>query len=182
MITLRRATPQDAEAILAIYAYYIKHTAITFECEIPSVEAFRERISSILQHYPYLVAEKDKEVVGYAYATRLKDRSALDWSCETSIYIDKDHRTGGIGRLLYDALEDALRSMGLLNLYASIAYPTEENDDYLDGNSVEFHTHMGYRLVGEMRRCAFKFGRWYSLIWMEKNIGEHTVSPRLIFR
>ena len=81
-------------------------------------------------------------------------------------------RKKGVGRLLYQALEEELKKMGILNLYACIAYPVVE-DEYLDKNSALFHEHMGYRKVGEFHKCGYKFGRWYSMIWMEKIIGEH---------
>lgn len=78
----------------------------------------------------------------------------------------------GIGRKLHDALEQALQEQGILNMNACIAYPSTE-DEYLNKNSVEFHTHMGYRLVGEFYKCGYKFHRWYNMVWMEKLIGEH---------
>ena len=96
-ITIRPATPDDAEALLSIYAPYVKHTAITFEYEVPSVEEFRERIIHTLKLYPYLVAQQETsnsstastEIVGYAYAGPLHPRAAYAWSVETSIYVKK---------------------------------------------------------------------------------------------
>lgn len=168
-ITIRPATTADAEAILAIYAHYIEHTAVTYECTVPSKEDFERRIDGIVKKFPYLVAENDGFIVGYAYATTFKPRPALDISVETSIYVSKDFRGHGLGRQLYDALETALAAQGITNLYASIAY-TEQEDEYLTQDSVRFHERMGYRLVGTFRRCAVKFGRHYDLTWMEKII------------
>ncbi len=91
---------------------------------------------------------------------------------ETSIYVDQSLKHRGIGRRLHDALETALREQGILNMNACIAYPPKE-DEHLDKNSVEFHTHMGYRLVGEFHKCGYKFNHWYNMVWMEKLIGEH---------
>ncbi len=78
----------------------------------------------------------------------------------------------GIGRLLHDALEQTLKAQGILNMNACIAY-TPSADAHLDNNSVEFHSHMGYRLVGEFYQCGYKFDTWYNMVWMEKQIGEH---------
>ena len=171
-ITIRTATLSDAQALLNIYSPYVEHTAITFEYDVPSVEEFASRIKNTLQKYPYLVAEKNGRLLGYAYASPFHERPAYDWAVETSIYVDQNIKHQGIGRRLHDALEDALRSQGILNMNACIAYPPEE-DEYLDRNSVEFHTHMGYRLVGEFYKCGYKFHRWYNMVWMEKLIGNH---------
>ena len=171
-ITIRTATLSDAQALLNIYAPYVEYTAITFEYDVPSVEEFAFRIKNTLQKYPYLVAEKNGRLLGYAYASPFHERPAYDWAVETSIYVDQNIKHQGIGRRLHDALEDALRSQGILNMNACIAYPPEE-DEYLDRNSVEFHTHMGYRLVGEFYKCGYKFHRWYNMVWMEKLIGNH---------
>ena len=171
-ITIRTATLSDAQALLNIYAPYVEYTAITFEYDVPSVEEFAFRIKNTLQKYPYLVAEKNGRLLGYAYASPFHERPAYDWAVETSIYVDQNIKHQGIGRRLHDALEDALRSQGILNMNACIAYP-EAEDEYLTKNSVEFHTHMGYRLVGEFHKCGYKFNRWYNMVWMEKLIGEH---------
>lgn len=171
-VTIRTATPADAQALLNIYAPYVEHTAITFEYNVPSAEEFASRIEYTLQKYPYLVAEENKRLLGYAYASPFHARPAYDWAVETSIYVNQNVKHRGIGRKLHDALENALREQGILNMNACIAYPPKE-DEYLDKNSVEFHHHMGYRLVGEFYKCGYKFHRWYNMVWMEKLIGEH---------
>ena len=175
MIETRTATINDAQRLLEIYGYYVKHTAISFEYEVPSVEEFRKRIGRTLERYPYFVLEEEGRVLGYAYAGPFKARAAYDWSCELSIYLDKDCRGKGYGRMLYAALEDRLKAQGIQNLYTCIAFPDVE-DEYLTTNSAEFHEHMGYHRVGLFRQCAYKFGRWYSMIWMEKIVGEHPPS------
>ena len=169
---IREASVEDAGRILKIYAYYVDKTAITFDYEVPSVEEFRERIRRTLQRYPYLVIERDGIIEGYAYAGVFKDRAAYDRSCEMTIYLDHDVKGRGLGRKLYEALEQALKARGILNLYACIGYP-DVPDEYLDYNSAQFHEHLGYRKVGTFHQCGYKFGRWYSMIWMEKMIGEH---------
>ena len=171
-IMIRKATPDDAASLLSIYEYYVLNTAITFEYEVPSLEEFRDRISHTLEKFPYLVAEDQGRILGYAYAGPFHPRAAYAWDCEMSIYLMKDARRLGLGRMLYEALEKELISLGYLNLYACIAYPDPE-DEHLNMDSVRFHEHSGYHEVGRFRKCGYKFGRWYDMIWMEKIVGEH---------
>ena len=170
---IRTATVRDAAEILDIYKYYIENTAITFECIVPTVEQFAQRIENTLKKYPYLVCEQDGEIIGYAYAGPLNVRQAFDWSVECSIYVKVGLQKKGLGRELYGALENALALQNIINLSACIAYP-EVEDEYLSRNSVQFHSHFGYSMVGEFHKCGYKFGRWYGMVWMEKFIGEHT--------
>lgn len=171
-ITVRNAVPEDAPRILEIYSYYVKHTAITFEYAVPTLEEFQVRMKNTMKKYPYLVIEQNSQVQGYAYAGSFVGRAAYDWSCELSIYLDRNARNRGLGRRIYDALADRLKKMGILNLYACIGYPQTE-DEYLNKNSQQFHAHLGFQTVGLFHNCGYKFGRWYDMIWMEKIIGEH---------
>jgi phosphinothricin acetyltransferase len=151
----------------------VTNTAISYEYEVPSYEEFRQRIEAILKKYPYLVLERDGEILGYAYAAPFKPREAYRFSVETTIYLKKGLQKKGYGRILLTALENELTERGFTNANACIAY-TEADDEYLNRNSMEFHSHMGYALVGRFHKCAYKFGRWYDMIWMEKHIGEHS--------
>ena len=171
-IRIRVATEDDAESLLAIYAPYVIKTAITFEYEVPTLEEFRGRIRHTLQKYPYLVAEQNGKILGYAYVGPFHDRAAYDWAVETSIYVDENLRHSGVSGRLNRALEAVCGAMGILNMEACIGVP-EVEDEYLTRNSVEYHAHIGYRLVGEFYKCGYKFGRWYNMVWMEKMIGEH---------
>ena len=169
---IRSAAEKDAGRLLEIYGYYVENTAVSFEYEVPSVHEFRERIAHTREKYPYLVLEEDGIIRGYTYAGVFKGRAAYDRSCEVSIYVDRDFRGRGSGRALYKALEETLRKGGFTNLYACIASPVTE-DGYLTDDSEHFHQHMGYSRVGEFHKCAYKFDRWYNMIWMDKFIGEH---------
>ena len=181
MFVVRDATPQDAERILEIYGYYVKNTAITFEYGIPSLAEFRSRMEKTLRRYPYLVILKDGRIEGYAYAGPFVGRAAYGWACETTVYLDPSARKCGMGRIIYGALENALRDMGILNLYACIGYPAQD-DEYLTTNSADFHRHLGFEEVGRFHKCGYKFGRWYDMIWMEKVIGKHRENtPPVIF-
>ena len=169
-IHIRVASEDDAESLLAIYTPYVVKTAITFEYEVPTLEEFRGRIRHTLQKYPYLVAEQNGKILGYAYVSPFKARAAYDWAVETSIYVDENLRHSGVGGRLNHALETVCGSMGILE--ACVGVP-EVEDEHLTRNSVEYHAHIGYRLVGEFYKCGYKFGRWYNMVWMEKLIGEH---------
>lgn len=171
-ITIRTVQVSDAAQLLSIYTPYVKNTAITFEYDVPSIEDFSSRIEHTLKKYPYIVAESDGKIIGYAYVGEFHARAAYDWAVETSIYVDQNCHRMGIGLKLYDALEKILKTMGILNLNACIAYPPAE-DPYLTLDSVHFHDKLGYRMVGRFYQCGYKFNRWYDMVWMEKFIGEH---------
>ena len=178
-ITIRTASVNDAEALIDIYAPYIKNTAVTFEYDVPTVDEFRSRIEKTLTKYPYLVAEYRGKIIGYAYAGTFIGRAACDWSVETSIYVSKDFRGNGVGKALYNKLELILAAQNIVNLNACIAC-SDKDDEYINQNSMLFHARMGYTFVGRFNKCGYKFGRWYCLMWMEKIIGEHTMPKPFI--
>ncbi len=127
-VRVRLARIEDAEELAAIYEPYVRETAITFEYVPPTPAEFAERMRKTTEFYPYLVAELDGRLVGYAYAGTFKGRPAYDWAVETSIYVAQGHAGEGIGRALHDALERALAAQGVLNMYACIAVPDGEDD------------------------------------------------------
>ena len=171
-VKIRIATVKDAKKLLEIYTPYVEKTAISFEYDVPSLEEFTARIKRTLQKYPYIVAEKDGEILGYAYTNPFVGRAAYDWAAETTIYLKEDKRKMGLGKQLYHAIQEISKAQNITNLNACIGYP-EEEDAYLTKNSVQFHAHMGYRKAGEFYKCGCKFGRWYNMVWMEKHIGAH---------
>ena len=171
-ISIRFAKPEDAKELLKIYAYYVTDTAISFETEVPSEEEFKLRIEEVLKSYPYIVACKDDEILGYAYLHSFVGRKAYELSAETTIYLNPDKKKMGIGKKLYSVLEDIAKEQNITNLYSCIGYVDKE-DEYLNNNSVQFHEHIGFRMVGKFENCGHKFGRWYHMVWMEKIIGKH---------
>lgn len=171
-ISIRFAKPEDAKELLKIYAYYVTDTAISFETEVPSEEEFKLRIEEVLKSYPFIVACKDDEILGYAYLHSFVGRKAYELSAETTIYLNPDKKKMGIGKKLYSVLEDIAKEQNITNLYSCIGYVDKE-DEYLNNNSVQFHEHIGFRMVGKFENCGHKFGRWYHMVWMEKIIGEH---------
>jgi len=173
---IRFARPEDASALAEVYAPYVRETAITFEYVPPTAEEFRRRIEGIQRRYPYLVAEEDGVLLGYCYASPFKGRAAYDWAAETSIYVRTDAHRRGLGRRLYAVLEDLLRAQGILDMLASIALP-EQEDEYLTLDSVRFHSALGFREIARFPDIGNKFGRWYSMVWMDKALGEHRPEP-----
>ena len=171
-ISIRFAKSEDAKELLKIYAYYVTDTAISFETEVPSEEEFKLRIEEVLKSYPFIVACKDDEILGYAYLHSFVGRKAYELSAETTIYLNPDKKKMGIGKKLYSVLEDIAKVQNITNLYSCIGYVDKE-DEYLNNNSVQFHEHIGFRMVGKFENCGHKFGRWYHMVWMEKIIGEH---------
>ena len=174
--TIRVATINDAQELLDIYAPYVTDTAISFEYDVPSLTEFEERITNILKKYPYLVAEYDGEILGYAYTHAFVGRAAYDHAVETTIYLKEGKTKMGVGRMLYEALERISQAQNIFNMNACIGYP-EIEDEHLTMNSVQFHEHMGYRMVGTFHNCGYKFGTWYHMVWMEKIIGLHEPTP-----
>ena len=172
-IGFRPAMKEDAAALLKIYSEYVLNTAVSFEYEVPTLEEFEKRITTTLKNYPYLVLDCAGEIGGYAYAGRAAVRAAFDWSVETSIYIAKDLQGEGFGRSLYEYLEMFLKSQHVTNEYARIAATTRANDEYLTDGSLRFHEALGFKTVGRLNNCGYKFGKWYDLVYMEKIISEH---------
>ena len=180
-MTIEKVSVCDAEELLKIYAPYVEKTAISFEYEVPSVEEFQGRIRDISAKYPYIKVVDNGEILGYAYATSFKGRRAYDWSVETTVYVREDSKRKGIGKKLYDALENSLKEMGILNLNACIAYLSgDKTDDNLTNDSYNFHNKLGYSLVGTFHDSGYKFGKWYDMIWMEKMIGDHDGNPESV--
>ncbi len=175
-ITIRNARPEDSGKLLEIYSKYVADKAVSFETEVPSESEFKNRVENTLKKYPYVAAEIDGTVVGYAYASPFNPRTAYQWSAEVTVYVSEKFHGRGIGRRLYAELEKRLQKMGILNLYACIAY-TENEDEYLTNGSSGFHKAMGYAIVGKFPKCGCKFGRWYDMIWMSKTLGEHSNNP-----
>ena len=168
---LRDAVLADVPVILDIYRPYVLETAVSFEYEVPTPEAFRTRFLDITKEFPWLVWEEDGEILGYAYGSRAFERAAYQWDADLSIYLRRDCRGKGIGRQLYTALERRLHALGYFNLYGLVTSANEA--------SCAFHRAMGYREAGRLEKTGFKHGQWYGLIWFEKRIreGDPLASP-----
>lgn len=179
-MNIRFASPADAAALAAIYAPYVKHTAISFEYDAPDAAEFAARIAATIERYPYLVVEQNGQIAGYAYAGAFHPRAAYCHGAEVSIYIAPAFHGQGIGRALYRQLELILQKQNVCLLYACIA-TTEREDEYLNRNSEKFHAALGFRTVAKFAGCGVKFGRWYDMIWMEKQIADRADVPFVPF-
>jgi len=165
IIKIRAVNDTDYIDIRDIYSYYISYTSVSFEFFVPSEEEFQQRVKKISSKYPYIVAEEDGKVVGYAYASDpYNDRAACRWDSDVSVYIREEYHGRGIGRKLYEALEEMLRMLGYVTVYALV---TGENKD-----SRLFHEKVGYEEVGCLPHTGYKKGRWHSLYFYSKLIGD----------
>ncbi|MDS1369375.1 N-acetyltransferase family protein [Streptococcus suis] len=162
MIDIRSARIEDSADLVAIYAPYVEKTAITFETEVPTVEAFASRIEKTLEKFPYLVAVEEGKIVGYAYASTYYARAAYDWTVEFSVYVQKEARGKGIGNLLYTALEEELTARGFKNFLACIALPNPA--------SIALHEKKGYQQVAHFKKVGYKFGTWHDIVWLQKSL------------
>lgn len=162
MIDIRSARIEDAADLVAIYAPYVEKTAVTFETEVPTVEAFASRIEKTLEKFPYLVAVEEGKIVGYAYASTYYARAAYDWTVEFSVYVQKEARGKGIGNLLYTALEEELTVRGFKNFLACIALPNPA--------SIALHEKKGYQQVAHFKKVGYKFGTWHDIVWLQKSL------------
>lgn len=175
ILHFRLASENDAAALLSIYTPYVEKTAITFEYDVPSLEEFQSRIRNTLLRYPYLVAEKEGKILGYAYAGAFHPRAAYEHTVELSMYLAPESRHQGIGKILLKMLLDILTLQNVYNFDSCIAYLDHE-DKYLPMDSFYFHETLHFRLVGKFEKCGWKFGRWYDMIWMEKCL-DHPEKP-----
>ncbi|WP_105108010.1 GNAT family N-acetyltransferase [Streptococcus suis] len=162
MIEIRSARLEDAAELVAIYAPYVEKTAITFETQVPTVGEFASRIEKTVGKFPYLVAEEEGRVVGYAYASTYKDRAAYDWTVELSVYVSNFARGKGIGSLLYDAIEEDLKARGFKNFLACIALPNPA--------SLALHKKRGYEQVAHFKNVGYKFDTWHDIVWLQKSL------------
>jgi L-amino acid N-acyltransferase YncA len=160
---IRHADPgRDDVACAAIYAPNVSEGLASLEERAPEPREMAERIRIISVTHPWLVAEIDGEVAGYAYGSRHHDRAAYRWSADVTVYISAAHHRRGVGRALYGALFGLLERQGIYELCAGVTLPNDA--------SVALHESMGFVPVGVYRDVAFKFGRWYSVGWWQMSL------------
>jgi phosphinothricin acetyltransferase len=152
-VTLRAAGGDDAAALTEIYNHYIRETIVTFEEEPVGADEMRGRMAEVTgRHLPWLVAEVDGLVVGYAYATPWRPRAAYRFATESTIYLAPDHVGRGVGTTLYSALLDRLRERDIHAIIGGIALPNPA--------SIRLHERVGMRKVAHFPAVGFKFGQW----------------------
>jgi len=159
-VRIRSALPSDAAAIARIYNYYVKNTVINFEEELVSAEAMATRIADVQRaSLPWLLAELDGALLGYAYSGNWKVRTAYRYSVETTIYLEQGRQGHGIGKRLYTELLSLLRARGLHVAIGGVALPNEA--------SVALHEELGFERVATFRQVGFKHGRWIDVAYWE---------------
>jgi len=166
---IRFATPGDAAEILKIYAPYITDNSVSFETEIPTIEAFTERMENIINNYPYFVYEVDGRIAGYVYASKHRERAAYKYSVDVAVYIAPEYKRQGIGKILYNKLFELLKNKGIYTAYAGITLPNEA--------SVRLHKSLGFTEVGTYKNVGYKLGKWRDVAWFEKLIREYDILP-----
>lgn len=169
MLTLRIASPHDAECLSQIYAYYVDTSSISYEYVAPTVEEFSSRISHKLEQYPYIVAELDGKPVGYAYASQYRERAAYGWCVELSVYVSRHCIGRGVGTALYTALLELLRLQNIVIAYSAITLPNDA--------SIALHEKMGFTLAGRFHASGYKMGQWWELAWYQKQLNPMQCPP-----
>lgn len=159
----------DAAAIAAIYAPYVIDSVITFELDPPDAAEFGRRIGHVTATHPWLVAERDGRVVGYAYGSTYRTRAAYRWVAETGIYVAQDARGGGIGGPLYAALLDELTRRGFV---AAMGVMTAGNPA-----STALHERLGFRNVGTQPGIGFKHGAWHDVLFWQRDLAPRCDDP-----
>jgi phosphinothricin acetyltransferase len=163
---VRVANPErDAARVAEIYRPYVATTIVSFEAVAPTESQMAERMRDVLAWTPWLVAEDDDgRVVGYAYASRHRERAGYRWSVDISVYVDSEFHGRGVGRALYGELLPTLRRQRFVNAYAGMGLP--------NAASVAIHESLGMTLVGVYERVGWKLGRWVDVAWYGMRLSE----------
>lgn len=170
-LQIRRSHEADLPAITAIYAYHVLHGTGTFETVPPTLQEMTARRAEVLDRgLPWLVAEQDGRVLGYAYCNWFKPRPAYRFSAEDSIYVAHDAPRRGIGRALLQALCEAAQAAGVRRLIAVIG-------DSANAGSIGVHRSLGFEMAGTLRSCGWKFDRWLDVVMMDRALGDGDASP-----
>jgi L-amino acid N-acyltransferase YncA len=160
---IRDADPhRDAAACAAIYAPFVRNTAVSFEESPPDAGAMVQRIASTQRTHPWVVAQEGDDVAGYAYASSHRVRSAYRWAADVGIYVGDRHRGRGVGRALYDALLGLLAAQGFHVACAGITLPNPA--------SVALHEAVGFEPVGVYHQIGFKHGAWHDVSWWQRRL------------
>jgi len=172
-ITIRRALPDDLDRITEIYADAVLNGTASYELEPPSRAEMGERYDSLTDAgYPYLVAERNSVILGYAYAGPFRARPAYRFIVEDSIYVAPGAKGAGIGKALMQALIDKSTVLGFRQIIAVIG------DGHVDSASVRLHEKLGFHHTGRMEGSGYKHGRWLDTVFMQLALnGGATLPP-----
>lgn len=171
-LTIRPASLDDAPAITRIYAHAVNEGTASYELDPPGEAEMRERMRALLGNgYPYLVAEEEGALLGYAYAGPFRPRRAYRFMVEDSVYLDPQAQGRGIGRTLLEALVDACAQCGFRQIVAVIGDGSETSA------SVKLHRATGFEDAGVLRGSGFKHGRWLDTVFMQRTLNGGTNTP-----
>lgn len=171
MLLIRPSHDQDIPKITAIYAHHVLHGTGTFETDPPSAADMTTRRADVLgKGLPYLVAEQDGQVVGFAYGNWFKPRPAYRYSVEDSIYLAPDLHRKGLGRALLAELLARFEAVGIRKVMAIIG-------DSANAGSVGVHRALGFTQVGVVESCGWKLGAWRDIVIMQKTLGSGDTLP-----
>ncbi len=163
-VIVRTANAGDAQGIAAIYAHHVLNGTASFDTVPPTQAETAERIARITERgWPFIVAEQDGLVIGYAYATQFRDRPAYAATCENSIYVDQSWIGRGIGRLLLSELIARARDYGFLQMIAVVGGG--------EPASVGLHESLGFVQAGRMKSVGHKFGKWLDTVYLQLPLG-----------
>ena len=166
---IRPAQVDDGAAVASVYAPYVRDTPVSFEVEPPTEATMTERINATLATHPWLVAERNGELVGFAYAGKHSQRAAYRWTVDVTVYIRDGERRTGLGRPLYQALLATLRLQGFRSAFAEIVLPNP--------GSVRLHEAMGFKHIGVHQDIGHKLGRWHDIGYWRLGLSDGPASP-----
>jgi L-amino acid N-acyltransferase YncA len=166
---VRVAALDDAARIAEIYAPAVLERVTSFEVVAPNAEEMGARLTRVLAHYPWLVCELDRRVIGYAYASAHHERAAYRWSADVAVYVGGDVHRRGVGTALYASLFEILALQKCRNAYAGITLPNAASEG--------MHSRAGFRHVGTYHHVGYKFGAWHDVAWFERSILPAVIDP-----
>lgn len=167
--SIRLIKESDVDGVLAIYGPYVRDTIISFEYEVPTPEEYLHRIRTNTIGYPWLVCLHGRKMVGFAYGSSHRNRTAYRWSAESTVYIVPEFHRRGIARILYETLFAMLQAQGYFNVYAGVTLPNDK--------SVAFHKALGFEEVGIYKNTGYKFGKWHDTQWFQLHLAGHIIDP-----
>jgi len=167
---IRVASAFDGSQIHAIYAPAVADLPTSFETEVPSLDEMVRRIDETLAIYPYLVADRDGEIISYVYARRWRGRPAYDWDVEITVFVKDGFGGQGIGKAMYTALTGLLSAQGFVNAMAAVTVPNDA--------SVRFHESMGFHMAGRFPHAGFKLGEWHTVEFWWKQLADFPDDPQ----
>lgn len=168
---VRLVEKNDAASILNIYGPYVLNTAITFEYDVPTIDEYMNRIETAISEFPWLVCLQSNEIVGYAYATKFRYRTAYQWSPESTIYLSPSIQGKGVARILYETLFEILKLQGYFSVFAGVAIPNEQSEG--------LHIGTGFEEIGVFKNIGYKLREWHSTRWYQLKLQKYISEPNV---